>query len=162
MTRSERVDPGEGEIRRTGYSLPMLPHHVEVRPDADGLSVVVATFDLTAVQVVGALHALRVVRDVRHRTQEMTTDDVRTMRELTSLVDELALLEIHAAAVTLQASPARLGVLRDALDEFAADEHVERAGDAESRPVVFALAAGIGDVHASAVRAALHGVAPAR
>jgi hypothetical protein len=140
----------------------MLPHHVDLRSDADGLPIAVATFDLTAVQVTGALHALRVVREVRHRTQEMSTDDVLTMRELTSLVDEFALLEVHDASVRLQASPARLGVLRDALDEFAADEHVERAGDAESRPVVFALAAGVGDVHASAVRAALDGVATTR
>jgi hypothetical protein len=135
----------------------MLPHHVEIRDDPDGLPVVVATVDLSAAQVSGSLHALRVIRDARHRTQVMTAEDVLTMRELTSLVDELAMLEVHESAVVVQANPARLGVLRDALEEFAAAEHVERDGDAAARPIVFALADGIADVHAASVRAALDG-----
>jgi hypothetical protein len=136
----------------------MLPHHVEIREDADGLPVVVATVDLTAVQVSGALHAMRVIRDARHRTQVMTAEDVLTMRELTSLVDEFAVLEVHESTVVVQGNPARLGVLRGALEEFAAAEHIEREGDAAARPVVFALADGIADVHATAVRTALDGV----
>lgn len=135
----------------------MLPHHVELRSDADGHPVVEVTFDLTAVQVAAGAHAVRVVRESRHRTQEMSVDDVLSMRELTSIADELAELEVHAAAVTLRASAARLGALRDALETFASAEHVEREGDAAARPVVFALADGVADLHAEAIRAALGG-----
>jgi len=139
----------------------MLPHHVEVRSDADGHPAVEVTFDLTASQVAASAHAVRVVREARHRTQEMSADDVLTMREMTSLVDELAALEAHASAATLRATPARLGTLRDALESFASAEHVEREGDAEARPVVYGLVDGIAGLHAEAIRAALDGT-PAR
>lgn len=138
----------------------MLPHHLDLRCDADGLTSVEVTFDLSAPQVAGALHAVRVMRDARHRVQALSADDVLAMRELTSLADELALLEIHSAAVTMRANPARLGALRGALDEFASADHIEREGDAEHRPVIFALADAIADLHVQALRAVLNG-APA-
>lgn len=137
----------------------MLPHHVELRTDPDGHPVVEVTFDLTAAQVAAGAHAVRIVREARHRNQEMSTDDVLAMRELTSIADQLAELEVHAAAVTLRASAARLGAFRDALETFAAAEHVEREGDAAARPVVFALADGVADLHAAAIRAVLGGSA---
>jgi hypothetical protein len=140
----------------------MLPHHVDVRPDPDGHPVVEVTYDLTAAQVAAGAHAVRIVREARHRTQEMSTDDVLAMRELTSIADELAVLEVHAAAATLRASPARLGAFRDALETFASGEHVEREGDAAARPVVFALADGVADLHAEAIRAALGDTAHSR
>jgi hypothetical protein len=136
----------------------MPPHHVEFSTTPDGLSAVEVVFDLTAGQVAAAAHALRVIREARHRTQEMlSADDVLTVRELTSLVDELGALEAFAAAVTVRASAARLGVLRGALEEFAGAEHVEREGDAAARPAVYALVDWVGDLHAEAIRAALAG-----
>jgi hypothetical protein len=133
----------------------MLVSHVDVRTDDDGAPIVSVTFDLTAVQVGAVLHALRTVRDARHRTQEMSADDVVAMRDLTSLVDELSAFGPLEAAVRLRATPARLGALRDALDEFAAAEHQEREGDSAARPLVFALVDSIADLHAEAIRAAL-------
>jgi hypothetical protein len=137
----------------------MLPHHVEVRTDADGLPSVEVTFDLTAPQAGAAAHALRVIRDVRFRTAEMSVDDVLAMREMTSLGDELAEIEAAAGADRVRASVARLGALRSALEEFAAGEHLEREGDAAARPVVYLLVDDVADLHAAAVRAALDGAA---
>src|SRR3954447_6561330 len=137
----------------------MLPHHLEVRTDADGHTAVEVTFDLTPAQAGAAAHAVRVVRDVRFRTAELSVDDVLSMRELTSVADELTELGAAAGADHLRASVARLGALRSALEEFAAAEHHEREGDADARPVVFALADAIGELHAEAVRSALSGAA---
>ena len=135
----------------------MLPHHVEVRTDADGLPSVEVTLDLTPVQAGAASHALRVIRDARFRTAEMSADDVLAMREMTSLADELAEIEAAAGADRVRASVARLGALRSALEEFAAGEHLEREGDGEARPVVYSLVDDVADLHATAVRAALDG-----
>src|SRR5215218_1796757 len=135
----------------------MLPHHVELRTDADGHPSVEVTFDLTPPQAGAAAHALRVVRDARYRTADMSADDVLAMREMTSLADELAEIGAAAGADHVRASVARLGELRSALEQFAAAEHLEREGDAEARPLVFALVDDVGDLHAEAVRAALAG-----
>ena len=135
----------------------MLPHHVELRTDPDGHPSVEVTFDLTAPQAGAAAHAIRVVRDARYRTAELSTDDVLAMREMTTLADELAEIEAAAGADRVRASVARLGVLRSALEEFAAAEHLEREGDAGARPLVYSLVDAIGDLHAEALRTALAG-----
>ena len=137
----------------------MLPHHLEVRTDADGLPSVEVTFDLTPQQAGAAAHALGVVREARYRTAELSTDDVLAMRDMTSLADELTELVAAGGADHVRATVARLGTLRSALEEFAAAEHLERVGDAAARPLVFALADAIADLHAEAVRAALDGAA---
>jgi len=136
----------------------MLPHHLEVRTDADGLPSVEVTFDLTPPQAAAAAHALRVVREARYRTAELSTDDVLAMRDMTSLADELSELAAAGGADHVRATVARLGALRSALEEFAANEHLERDGDADARPLVFALADHVADLHVEAVRAALDGV----
>ena len=136
----------------------MPPHQIVFGTAPDGLPSVEVVFDLSALQVSAAAHAMRVIREARHRTQEMlSADDVLAARELTSLADELGALEAHAAAVTVRASAARLGVLRGALEQFATGEHVEREGDAAALPVVYALVDWVGDRHAEAIRAALAG-----
>ena len=135
----------------------MLPHHLELRTDPDGLPSVEVTFDLTPAQAAAAAHALRVVRDARYRTAELSADDVLAMRELTSLADELAELGSAAGADHVRASVARLGALRSALEQFAAAAHLEREGDGEARPIVYTLVDEIADLHAEAVRAALAG-----
>lgn len=136
----------------------MPPHHVEFATSPEGVDSVEIVFDLTSSQVGAAAHALRIIREARHRTQEMqSADDVLVMREMTSLVDELGSLEAYDAAVTVRASAARLGVMRGALEQFAAAEHIEREGDAAARPVVYGLVDWVGDMHADAIRAALDG-----
>ena len=135
----------------------MLPHHVEIRTDADGHPSVEVIFDLTPAQAGAAAHALRVVRDARYRTAELSADDVLAMREMTSLADALGEIETAGGADRVRATVARLGTLRSALEQFAAAEDLEREGDAEARPLVYDLVDAIGDLHAEAVRTALAG-----
>jgi hypothetical protein len=137
----------------------MFPHHIEVGTDAEGHRSVIAVFDLAPDQAGAAAHAVRVIRDVRYRTAELSADDVLAMRDMTSLADELAELQTLDGRSHVTATVARLGVLRGALDQFAAAEHLEREGDAEVRPAVFSLVDSIGDLHAEAVHAALTGEA---
>jgi hypothetical protein len=135
----------------------VLPHHVLVSTDFDGLHVVEVVFDLSPLQAGAAAHAVRVVRDERYRAVELSTDDVLAMRELTAIADELADLSLREGHDHVRASVARVGMLRSALEEFAAGEHLEREGDADARPVVFALIDPLCDLHAEAVHAALTG-----
>lgn len=135
----------------------MLPHHIEVGTDAEGHRSVSATFDLAAEQAGAAAHALRVIRDVRYRTAEMSADDVIAMRDMTSLADELGELQALAGRSHVTASVARLGVLRGALEQFVTGEHLEREGDAAARPVIVSIVDAVADVHADAVHAALTG-----
>jgi hypothetical protein len=135
----------------------MLPHSVDIRTGLDGLPLVTAVFDLTTEQVGACAHALRAVREARYRNAEMSADDVVAMREMTSLVDELTEDVAYASSVRKAMSVARLGVLRGALEAFAAGEMLEREGDEEARRFVYALVDDICDVHADALRAALEG-----
>ena len=135
----------------------MLPHHIEVGTDAEGLRSVTTTFDLAPEQAGAAAHAVRVIRDVRYRTAEMSADDVLAMREMTSLADELGEREALSGRSHVTATVARLGVLRGALEEFASAEHLEREGDAAARPVVVSIVDAVADIHADAVHAALTG-----
>ena len=135
----------------------VLPHHVDVKKDLDGLPFVEVTFDLSAAQAGAAAHAVRVIRDVRYRAVELSVDEVLAMREMTTLADELSEINARGMNDRMRASVARLGDLRSAVEEFAAAEHHEREGDAEARPLVFDLADAFADIHAEAVRAALDG-----
>lgn len=137
----------------------MFPHHIEVGTDADGHRSVAITFDLAPDQAGAAAHAVRVIRDVRYRTAELSADDVLAMREMTSLADLLAEMGGLDGRSHVTASVARLGVLRSVLDEFATAEHLERDGDAVARPVVLTLVDAVADLHGDAVHAALTGEA---
>ena len=135
----------------------MLPHHIEVGTDAEGHRSVAVTFDLGPEQAGAAAHAVRVIRDVRYRTVEMSAEDVLAMRDMTAMADELGERGALDGYSHVTASVARLGVLRSALEEFSCAEHLEREGDSAARSVVIALVDAVGDLHADAVHAALTG-----
>lgn len=139
-----------------------LPHHIDVRTDDDGHPVVTVVFDLTPPQVDAALHAMRTVREARYRLTEIATDDVLALREMTALVDELAEVVGGDGIARFQVTVARLGVLCDGLLQFTAGEHLEREGDGAAHPVAWELLDALQGLHAEAVHAALHGVAPVR
>lgn len=139
-----------------------LPSLIDVSTDLDGLPVVSVTFDLSAPQADAALHALRTIREARYRLVDVSTDDAIALREMTSLVDELAEREGLEGIGRHEASVARLGVLRDALCEFSRAEHIEREGDAAAYPVAIALLDQVEDLHSDAVHAALTGETVAR
>lgn len=134
----------------------MLPTHVTLSAGPDGLPSIEAAVDLTPAQSAAVLHALRAVRAGRYRHAELAVEDVLAMRDLTVLADDLASRE-GDGPVRLHADPARLGVLRGALEEFASEAHLERAGDAAMRPLVYPLVDAIADLHAEAIRTALAG-----
>ena len=135
----------------------VLPHSLTVRLDAEGHPVVGIVVDLSPAQITAALQALRTIRETRYRTVEVSADDVIAMREVTSLIDELDDVAGADGYVRLEATVARIGVLRSALSEFAAAEHLEREGDAEARPAIYTLLDGLDEIYAEAVRAALDG-----
>jgi hypothetical protein len=133
----------------------LLPHHIETYPDRDGLPSVAITFDLTPVQVDASLHALRAVREARYARAQISTDDALALRQLTMLVDVLADLCGGGGVARIQASVARMSVLRDGLALFASGDLLEREGDAVARPVVFDVLDAVQEIHQRAVRAAL-------
>lgn len=135
----------------------LLPNHIELFPDRDGLPSVAVTVDFTPAHVEAALHGLRTMREARFAYTSISTDDALALRELTALVDTLADLSGAMGVGRVQLTVARLGVLRDALAQFAAGEHLEREGDALQRPIILEVLDAIEDIHCRAVRAALEG-----
>ncbi len=138
----------------------LLPHHIETYPDRNGLPSVAVTFDLEPVQVDASLHALRAVREARYAAVQISTDDALALRELTMLVDVLADLCGGGGVARIQASVARIGVLRDGLAQFVSGELLEREGDAVARPVVFEVLDAVEEIHGRAVVAALETALP--
>lgn len=135
----------------------LLPNHIELYPDRDGLPSVAITIDITPAQVEATLHGLRTVREARYARVQITTDDVIALRDLTALVDVLADLSGHMGVARVQMTVARLGVLRGGLTEFAAGEHLEREGDALHRPEILEVLDAVDGIHERALRVALDG-----
>lgn len=144
-------------IRYHSVTVVLLPNHIELYPDRDGLPSVAVTFDLEPAQVEATLHALRTVREARYAYAQVSTDDVLALRELTSLIDVLADLSGRHGVGRVQTTVARLGVLVAGLAEFASGEHLEREGDALHRPIVLDVLDAVEEIHVRAVRAALDG-----
>ena len=124
----------------------------------DGTTQVVARFDLAELEVAAVARAVDVSRTEQFRHEELSTDDVVAMRELTALADQMTALAGYGAAVTVELSPARLVALRDTLHVFV--EHRDEAGftreeDRDAYGAALALAAPLEDLAADALRAAL-------
>jgi hypothetical protein len=124
----------------------------------DGTPEVHARFDLTEVEIAGAAHAVNASRTEQFRHDDLSTDDVMAMRELTSLADELTALAGHKSAVTVDLSPARVVALRDTLFAFVAERDEQgfmRDEDRDAYGVAQQLAAPLAELAADALRAAL-------
>src|ERR1700742_4468075 len=89
--------------------------------NVDGTPVCNVSFDLSAAQLRTAAHAVDAVRLHRHRGQDMATDDVLALRELTAMADELHRLLEHGANATLILPLARLVTLHEAISEWVAE-----------------------------------------
>jgi hypothetical protein len=136
----------------------MVNASIEKTRGLDGSPEVRARFDLTDVEIAAAAHAVNASRTEQFRHEEMSTDDVVAMRELTALADELTALAGHRSSVTVDLSPARLVALRDTLYEFVAERDEQgfmRDEDREAYAVARQLAAPLADLAADALRAAL-------
>jgi len=140
-------------IEAQGYPLGMQNAHVSRTGEG-----VQACFDLTEAEIAAVAHAVNVSRTEQFRNEELSADDVLSMRELTALADQLTALAGHRSACTVAMSPARIVALRDTLSAFV--EHRDEAGftreeDREAYAVALALAAPLGDLAADTLRAAL-------
>ena len=136
----------------------MINAHVDTTTAPDGTKAVVARFDLNDDEIAAVARAVDASRTEQFRHEELSTDDVVAMRELTALADQLTALAGHGTAVTVELSPARLVALRDTLQAFV--EHRDEAGftreeDRDAYAVALALAAPLGDLAADTLRAAL-------
>src|SRR4051812_6612459 len=130
--------------------------HVSTTSAVDGPKVV-ARFDLSESEIAAVARAVDVSRTEQFRHQELSTDDVVAMRELTALADQLTALAGYGSAVSVELSPARLVALRDTLHVFV--EMRDEAGftrdeDRDAYAVSLALAAPLADLSADALRAA--------
>ena len=137
---------------------------VNTRSGSDGSKQVVALFDLTEDEIAAVARAVDVSRTEQYRHEELSTDDVVAMRELTALADQLTALAGHGSAVSVELSPARVVALRDTLHVFV--EHRDEAGfvreeDREAYAAAMALAAPLADLGAETLRAALDAAAHA-
>jgi hypothetical protein len=136
----------------------MINAHVDTTTAPDGTKTVVARFDLNDNMIAAVARAVDVSRTEQFRHEELSTDDVVAMRELTALADQLTALAGHGTAVTVDLSPARLVALRDTLHVFV--ELRDEAGftrdeDRDAYAVAMALAAPLADLVAETLRAAL-------
>ena len=136
----------------------MINAHVDTTTAPDGTKAVVARFDLNDDEIAAVARAVDASRTEQFRNEELSTDDVVAMRELTALADQLTALAGHRSACTVAMSPARLVALRDTLAAFV--EHRDEAGftreeDREAYAVSLALAAPLADLAADTLRAAL-------
>jgi hypothetical protein len=142
----------------TGIPGAMVNAHVDTTSAADGTKTVVARFDLAEDEIAAVARAVDVSRTEQFRHEELSTDDVVAMRELTALADQLTALAGYGGAVTVELSPARLVALRDSLHAFV--EQRDEAGftreeDREAYAVATALAGPLADLSADTLRAAL-------
>jgi hypothetical protein len=131
--------------------------------DADGLPVSNVSFDLSDAQLDAATHAVGEVRHHRHRGQEMTTDDVLALRELTALGDELERLREQHGHATLVLPLARLVTLHDAIVQWLANADERgwmRGTEQETYALLDALQHPMADLRAEAVHATLAAGSP--
>jgi hypothetical protein len=136
----------------------MINAHVDTTTAPDGTKAVVARFDLNDDEIAAVARAVDASRTEQFRHEELSTDDVVAMRELTALADLLTALAGYGTAVTVELSPARLVALRTALNRFV--EQRDEAGftrdeDRDAYAVAMALAAPLGDLSADTLRVAL-------
>jgi hypothetical protein len=141
----------------------MINARIDTTKDLEGHAVVLAVFDLTEAEVGGAAHAVGAVRAERYRNATLGADDVLAMRELTALADELGALAGRGGSGTLVLRPARLTVMRDALDGFVTGrDEAEWIREEDREPLAAArgLLWPLSDLCSDVLRAALEASAP--
>jgi hypothetical protein len=141
----------------------MINARIDITKDLEGHPVVLAVFDVTEAEIAGAAHAVSAIRAERYRNAQLGADDVLAMRELTALADELGALVSRGGAGTQVLRPARLTVMRDALDAFVTGrDEAEWMRDEDREPLATARALlwPLSDLCGDALRAALAAASP--
>src|SRR4029079_6231466 len=91
---------------RTGTPPAMHNARVDTTSGPDGTKLVVARFDLGEEESAAVARAVDVSRTEQFRNEELSTDDVVAMRELTALADQLTALAGYGGAVSVRIHPA--------------------------------------------------------
>jgi len=136
----------------------MVNAELRMLTERDGTAVCNVSFDLSANQLSAAAQAVEEVRLARHRGRQLGTDDVLSLRELTSVSDELHRLVEHDAHANVVLPLARFAALHDALAEWVHDlekREWKREDEAEALPVVDALLEPMAALRAEALEAVL-------
>lgn len=136
----------------------MVNEEIQQLQDPDGTPVCNVGFDLSGEQLRAASHATGEMLVERHRGQEMDTDDVLALRQLTGVRDELTRLTEagHNAAVVLPL--ARYIVLHDTLDEWVRSRTERdwlRNADRDALPILDAMLPPLSALRGEALEAAL-------
>jgi hypothetical protein len=136
----------------------MVNPGIRMLHEPDGTPVCNAAFDLSVEQLAAAAHAAGEIRVERHRGQELSTDEVLALREVTGVCDELDRLAEAGFHATVVLPLARLAALHDALVEWVSTR-IERGwmreADHDAFPFVDALLAPMEQLRAEGLAAVL-------
>ena len=136
----------------------MVNAEIRTLREPDGTPVCNAAFDLSVDQLRAAAHACSEIRAERHRGEEMETDAVLALRELTGVCDELDRLAEADGHATVVLPLARFAALHDALDEWVATRTERgwlREEEQDAMAIVDALLAPMAALRAEGYRATL-------
>jgi hypothetical protein len=136
---------------------------IDITQGLDGEAVVLACFDLSEEEVAASAHAVKAIAAERFRMEDLSTDDVLELRELTALADELGDHVRGTGARTVVMRPSRLSVWRDVFSQFVASRDAadwSRFEDTQALPIVRSLVEPLEELCAEALRAALSPPAP--
>jgi hypothetical protein len=136
----------------------MVNASIRTLHEPDGTPVCNAVFDLSAEQLSAAAHASGEIRTERHRGEALGIDDVLALRELTGVCDELHRLADAGGHATVVLPLARLAALHHALDDWAhtrTERGWLREAEEEMLPMVRAMLAPMGELHAEGLVATL-------
>lgn len=136
----------------------MIGEDIHILEALDGTPVVNVSFDLSAAQTAAAAHAAGTMRLRRHRGQELDTDQVLALRELTSVCDELGRLAEQQAHATVVLSLAQFTLLHDVLSEWCEELDARGWGREEEltdRPLIEAMLGPMATLRARAVARAV-------
>jgi hypothetical protein len=134
--------------------------HAEIRTlhAADGTPVCNVSFDLSAEQLQATARAVEASRLARHQNQELSTDDVLALRELTGVSDELHRLAEGGGHATVVLPLARFAAMHDALTDWVHAAEARgwmREDDAAIEPMIAALLGPMADLREEALHAVL-------
>jgi hypothetical protein len=141
----------------------MVNAEIQTLHEPDGSPVCNVVFDLSAEQLGAAAYAVGEIMLERHRGQDLETDDVLALRELTELRDDLARLADRQANATVLMTLGRLIAFHDAADEWVTTRTERdwlRTDDEEALPFVGGMLYPLSDLRARAVATTLGAPAP--
>ena len=136
----------------------MLNAELRTLHTPDGSPVCNVSFDLSATQLAVSARCVDAVKIARYRGDDLSTDDVLALHELTGVSAELHRLADHDAHGTVVLPLARFATLHDALADWTTALDARGWGREEEladRPIVDALIGPMASVRADAMQAVL-------